>query len=510
MRLFSQRSLFTVTFVGLVCGCGAANAKDIYIAQSAAGSNTGTSCANAYAVSFFNTTSNWGSGSGQIGPGTIVHLCGTITTGLVARGSGVSGSPVTIFFEAGSKLSLGSCGSTGCLNISTRGYIIVDGGTNGVIEATNSGTGLGNSDSVGVYARSGTNHSEIRNLTINNMYVHTGVSDTSGGRYTAIWFDGSNNLIHHNIIKDTMCGICGEQPNSDNHIYNNVIHNINWGIFLSGGNITDGVTRDKIYGNEVYDFTNWDTTADAYHHDGIFVSGNDLSSMGVSYIDIFNNYLHGTISQCCTTAYIYTNNHNHVRIFNNLVVAPSNGYVNNGLITVGAPGYPDTNDAVLNNTVIGGTTVGSGGACYYIKSQSQFDFINNIASTCTYLLWTTAGDITYTTLNNNVYQASHLTGVWRIGNTYYSTLTAWRAASTGDADSLATTAGLDLDFTYKPLLTSVAVHAGMNLTSSNITALNSDKAGILRPGIGASWDAGAYTFAALPSSPTGLLVTVVQ
>ncbi|MCC6586644.1 MAG: hypothetical protein IT168_07995 [Bryobacterales bacterium] len=509
MRLSAQPSLFAVILAALVCGCGAANAKDIYIAQAAAGANNGTSCASAHPANFFNTTTNWGTEASQIGPGTTVHLCGTFTTGLVARGSGIPGNPITIFFEPGAKLRLPSCGRTGCLNISATGYIIVDGGTNGLIEATNSGTGLGNSDSVGVYARSGTHHSEIRNLTINNMYVHNSVSDTSGGRYTAIWFDGSHNLIHNNFISHTMCGICGEQPNSDNDIYNNVIRNINWGVFLSGGTLIDGVTRDRIYSNEIYDFANWDTTIDAYHHDGIFVAGNDTTSLGVSYIDIFNNYLHGSISECCTTAYIYTNTHNHVNIFNNLIVAPDGRYVNNGLITVGAPGYPDTNTSVLNNTVIGGTTVGTGGACYYVKSQANLSFINNIASNCTYLVWTTSGDITYSLLNNNVYQASTLTGVWRIGNVYYSSLAAWSAAAGGDSTARAVTDELNLDSSYRPLATSVAVGAGLNLTNYADASLNSDLAGVLRPASSA-WDAGAYSLATLPHPPTTLLVTGVQ
>ena len=69
-----------------------ASASNIYIAQTAAGSADGTDCADAYAYTFFNTASNWGSGSSQIGPGTTVHLCGTITvplnnSGLIVHGA---------------------------------------------------------------------------------------------------------------------------------------------------------------------------------------------------------------------------------------------------------------------------------------------------------------------------------------------------------------------------------------------------------------------------------------
>src|SRR5208337_479058 len=64
------------------------SAKDIYIAQTAQGSANGTSAANAYAVTWFNTAGNWGSGSSQINPGDTVHLCGTITSVLTIQASG--------------------------------------------------------------------------------------------------------------------------------------------------------------------------------------------------------------------------------------------------------------------------------------------------------------------------------------------------------------------------------------------------------------------------------------
>ena len=65
--------------VALTLTCGVTRANDVYIAQSAAGTANGADCADAKAASFFNTISNWGTGAGQIGAGTTVHLCGTNT-----------------------------------------------------------------------------------------------------------------------------------------------------------------------------------------------------------------------------------------------------------------------------------------------------------------------------------------------------------------------------------------------------------------------------------------------
>jgi hypothetical protein len=75
---------------------GATASNDIYLAQNSAGAGGGTDCADAMPVSFFNSSANWGSGGNQIGPGTTVHLCGTITTALSFQGSGASGNPVVL------------------------------------------------------------------------------------------------------------------------------------------------------------------------------------------------------------------------------------------------------------------------------------------------------------------------------------------------------------------------------------------------------------------------------
>ena len=88
-----------------------ATASDIYIAQNAIGANTGADCADAHAVTWFDSGSNWGSGGGQIGPGTTVHLCGTFSAPagaseyLTFQGSGTNGNPITLLFESGAVLT---------------------------------------------------------------------------------------------------------------------------------------------------------------------------------------------------------------------------------------------------------------------------------------------------------------------------------------------------------------------------------------------------------------------
>src|SRR3989442_1401335 len=140
---------------------------NVYVGQSVAGTDDGSNCANAKAVIFFNTPGNWGSGSTQIGPATTVHLCGTITTPLTVQGSGSAGSPITVRWEKDAKISHATC-SPSCLNMNGKSYITLDGGTNGIIEATANGTLLVNQlVAKGIDCQPCPN-AEIRYLTIQN------------------------------------------------------------------------------------------------------------------------------------------------------------------------------------------------------------------------------------------------------------------------------------------------------------------------------------------------------
>jgi hypothetical protein len=176
----------------------------IYVAQSAAGAGDGSSAANAESVSFFNAPANWGAGVSQIGPGTTVHLCGTISAQLTAQGGGSSDAPLIILFEPDTRISMAASDTAnGCLNVSNRSCIVVDGGRNGIIENTDNGTQLKfHVPSVAIKAEA-CNHCEFKNLHISNLYVHTSVSDARDlDGDGAILFSGSHIKIHDNVIHD--------------------------------------------------------------------------------------------------------------------------------------------------------------------------------------------------------------------------------------------------------------------------------------------------------------------
>src|ERR1700728_358988 len=60
--------------------------------------------------------------------GNTYKLCGVITSSVTVGASGTSGNIITIYFEAGAKISQAFCPSSGCLNISSKSYVTIDGG----------------------------------------------------------------------------------------------------------------------------------------------------------------------------------------------------------------------------------------------------------------------------------------------------------------------------------------------------------------------------------------------
>ena len=503
--LLSTPIAFIAVALFLLLNSPVSKASDIYVAQSPTGTQNGSSCSSTRSVSSL-SGSDWS-------PGNTIHLCGTISSPISVGGSGSASAPLSLVFESGAKISVGTCGSSGCINVASRSYVIIDGGSNGIIEATKSGTGQGSGDSVAIYGRSGISNVEIKNLTINNMYVHTSPSDDNGNNYFGVWMDGSNNKIHDNTIDNAYAGIKVEVTSTNNQYYKNTIHNVNWGIFESGSG-TNSISNEKIYSNEIYDFAGWDTYDDANHHDGIFLSGNSQTT-DVTHVDVYNNYLHGTTSSAstcagapgngsCMTAYIYINTDSYVRVFNNLIVMNAGDPgPNNGEILM----FVNANDSLYNNTLIGGGNSANNSSCLVLNSGTNFTVKNNIFSNCPNLIWNNGSTIS--ALDYNVYQNGSLT--WRSGNNYYNSLSAWQSASGGDKNAQATTGSLNLSSSYVPQSGSIVVDKGTNLTALSITPLDADRVGTVRSSTGA-WSIGAYELAngsTPPAPPTGL-VAVAQ
>lgn len=510
-------------------------AASIYVAQSSAGGNTGLDCADARAVASL--------AAGDWSPGNAIHLCGAVTSTITAQGNGTSGNVISIIFETGSSITVSSCGTNGCLGLSGASYILVDGsptGTpcgyvngvdvacNGLISATGEGTGVGNSDSVGIYTRGGSSHIEVRNLEIKGMYVHTcsgGCNDTnpSGNNY-ALWDNGTFNLFHNLILHDAEAGWKAEVGAANSSLYNSQLYNLNWSVFWSGpvSNTADAVTQDSFHDSDAHDFANWDTTSDKFHHDGCFAAGNNNLANGISHISCYNLYFHGSVSDptactlsngSCMTAHVFMNDGNHFQTYNNLIDNLTAGqYVSNGFIMYQSSGTLDANDAIWNNTVVG--AAGAGGYCISLRGDASLDYRNNVLSNCHQLLNvdTSPKATTFTAIDYNTYQNSSLASAWQCGASSFSTLPLWAAstcAGNTEAHSQAFTGSLGLSSAGVPNAASALLGAAVNLTSLGITALDSDGLGVGRPLAGA-WTAGAFQGVLSVAPPTNVRVIFLQ
>lgn len=515
-----------------------ASAPNVYIAQASAGAANGADCADAYAYSFFNTSGNWGAGTSQIGPGTVVHICGTFTMpagtvcALSFQGSGTSGNQITLLFEASalatapywttqSASSSGDVGGFICSN--GNNYLTVDGGTNGTIQATANGASLGNNNSGAAIDMDGCSNCEVKDMTISDMYQAVANSAANGNNtYAIVWNAGNNVTIDNNTVHDCRWCIQYWYPNatqSNLQIFNNTIYNTDHCIAIGdddGDNILNGT--NLIYGNVCHDWALFDAPGDTDHHDGFHIwavhGGSEISGL-----EIYNNYLYGDMGQY-PTAYIYIDVENgnsatsiSATIFNNVVANTSA----TDLISTGNGGDGElfcqgsSVCSIYNNTFVGSTT---GGCCSNTAITTQ----------------TTTGNPPVLTLENNIYdtmaQGVDISEGGTIAtsnyNDYYNlpsaavrnsagqySLTVWQGNSGMDANSVS--GSPNLSGTYTLQSGSAAIGLGTNLTGLGITALDSDKAGVARPPSGSSqlWSAGAYQYQSTtpPNAPTSLVAT---
>jgi hypothetical protein len=545
-RVNGPRNLvLAAMFVILATGFSAATAAaNIYIAQNAAGGNTGADCADAYAVSWFNNSSNWGSNAAQIGPGTTVHLCGTFTSQINGQGSGSSGSPITVLFESGAQISVQVCPSNGCMNFNGSSYLTIDGGTpcgpgtacnsslsgTGNITNTANGTGLANqSPSQAIYCLS-CSHVEIRNLLIQNLYVHASVSDVTVDQtqVNCVFVSGSNILVHDSTMHDAgWCLIDSFQSGDANvSFYNNDVHDVDHGYVLSGP--TSSITAGPFYfyNNKIYGFSNWDTTANNYHHDGIHCFSGSSSGQTINGWYIYNNtignpnytsganinsfiYIEGSTGPPCatTTSPIY--------VFNNI-------FLIDHYSTAGHMGLFSGKPVAYNNTLIS-TDSNSNGTCW--TNSGAYGGIgaatmqNNAIGNCFILTSYTPGSWVSGSANNNVYGFTS----GNTGSDFYcegqTSFSGWQGCAGGakDANSsiqssinVSTTTGV-------PNSGSPIIGAGTNFYSlcngqanPGLGALCYDQNGSARPSTGA-WDVGAINYSSgttPPAPPTGLAAAV--
>lgn len=489
-----MRTVRTWIIIVIFALCAAsASAADIYVAQVAAGGNTGADCADARIYSSL--------AGGDWVAGNTIHICGTFSMGagasgvITVGGSGSAGNLITIKFEPGADATAPYFGTSGFITATNRNFILVDGGANGIIQNSANGSALANVQPTAAIFFNLVSNSEIKNLTIANMFVGSAGNNNNGtDGYAINWLYGSNIHIDRNVIHD--CRWCmsiayqGSSTTQNWEIDHNTIYNMDHGPSFSSGN-TNAVLSgtNSIHDNIIHDFSMFDDPANNAHHDGIHVFAVQAGSQ-IADVKMYNNYFYGDPG-ANMTGYVFTDAESggtiQAEIFNNVVsesvnIAPALFFLQSAT------------PAVYNNTLIGSGT-GSGG-CLFIYMTGAI-IKNNIFDTCNTGIYVQGGSIASS--NNNDFFNLPGNVVLINGGASYGTLAAWQAsAGSPDANSINNNPNIN-GSTFIPNVGSPLVSAGANLTSLSIPALDFDKGGVARPAV-AAWDIGAYQLSS-PASP---------
>jgi hypothetical protein len=491
-----------------------------HVSQSGAGSANGTSEANAWAVSAFNTAGNWSSTvgtSGKISPGDTVILYGTISSSMTVQGSGASGNRITILFAENAKLSAASWESNpasntsgGALVIHTKSHLNIDGGTNGIIECTDNGTNLGVQNSSKGINGTSVSDTTIRNLTIRNIYVRVVGTDLAGGGPAIQNTCKNGNPITNFIVEDCLIHDAGTGIDTDyaagcsNYTFRrNTIYNVNWGGRTADRNSSSAIEDVYIYGNRIYNFSNWDgtdtTSRAALHHNGWYCwaeSGGSLGSV-FFYGNTVGPGWNTQTDDSQATAGLFISGAGAAGpfyAFNNVFISgddahdkPSNGHIYTW------PGA-SAEAYYLNNTSIG---KGSGIALSFLAARgtegSQVLVVkNNLIVGATAVAINSEAGVTATIDRNLLYSPptnqAYTTSVNSSSN--FRTFAQWQALGY-DTNGIYGSDPL-LTETYRLGASSPAIGEGENLSAYFTT----DADGNTRPASGA-WDIGAFQYAAI-------------
>jgi hypothetical protein len=511
----------------------AARANDIYISQS--GSGAGSSCSSPLSAAFFNNSSNWGTGAGQIGPGTTVHLCGTFTGApnsvmLTFKGDGTSSSPITVLFESGAQLNAPYWSPNGAINMGGRSNIVVDGGTNGIIQNTANGDLLSNRQITSLIYGLNCNSCTIRNLSLANAYVAVRNQSTLGGpmtQMTAVTFSGSNWTISGNTIHD--CGWCLLDPygNGDTNIniHHNDIYNWDHG-FTFAASSPNSASNLSFHDNKIHDNLNFETQGCMYHLDGMHFFGTTGSSMSGIYV--YNNYFYGALSTC-STGFIFmeggsgTPSHaSNTYWWNNVFDATgADGTVSNGWVGIFSGDKGVTQ--FVNNTFIY-TNAADNTNCYNIGSVNNLTFQGNVVNGCNVgvnlgsLSNTPASQIDYNFYGGACASSNNC---FVYNQSFVGSFSAYQSRSGFDMHSKTSSySAALLNADGSPQAGSPVRSSSLNLTLAsvaNLLSLSKDttrggaRSPVARP-LSALWDMGAYQYGtasvSLPAAPTGLTASV--
>lgn len=490
------RFIFGVVLLALLLALAAApvHAKDYYITQS--GNGSGASCNDSLSAAWFGSTGT------LLGAGNTVHLCGTFTGGLGQQMLVVQSDGLMIKFETGAQLLSPAWSANGAIGAQGRNNVVIDGAGTGYIGNTANGTGSNSQTSVAVNF-GGCNGCTVKNLSIGNLYVHTSPNDSSVNQtlVNCVNFTYANDVtIDHVTCHDVGWAFAGVGNNLT--IQYSTAYNIDHGVGFGANGAQSGVS---IHDNHFYNFSNWDTNNNAYHHDGVHMWGQHGK---VTNSAIYNNRFDGDSGVNITGFIFLQDSIQNVSVYNNVFITPVGRTMRSIWFEATSTSMANgnaTGNSAYNNTVSAGAH--SGGSGMMVDNQIGFSGYNNVLmggqSDITIRFGTTLA-----ALDNNLYvDMSSFDGdrnTFSYNGKSYQALSDWQAACGCDAHSKFVTPGqVQFAGTGQLQAGSPAVDEGANLTriaTGDTSALATDIVGAARPSSG-NWDAGAFQSGSAAAKP---------
>lgn len=515
-------------------------AAAFYITRDGAGTKDGSSLANAAACdatantpqatcAAFNNVSNWGTGSGQIGAGTVVHVGDdsvtiTATAGASAyfafQGSGSSGKNITFLLSTTIQAPYFCCSlGGGAISSNGNSFITIDGtvacGTDntnssgpvqpnacvGTIQNTANGDALANQqESTFIFFSNGCSNVEIKNLGLYNQYVKSNTAVSGPSNSADIFCDNNtgNLSVHDNQAHDmqTFLQVVPFSGAQGPWSYvNNDIYNMNWGLMEGAGGSTT-VSSIDVHGNHLHDMANWTNASNQYHHDGMYWFGNANTTTFTNvfvYNNVFDgNTTNGACSGCDMTSWWFSDSsdtYTNAYVFNNVVMATSNTPASAGPFLMGfSPGL--ATGFIFNNTYAcnasnGGHTIMSALGADSSSGTVTITAFNNLFSGCATWFTMTSANASFAAsgLNNNVYSNCGTTNCWKYHGNFDATLAQWQGHTGQDAAAVSTSGSAGLGGSYEnnarsplagiiPQSGSIAQSSGKNLTSGICATLS--------------------------------------
>lgn len=444
-----------------------------YISPSGAGTQDGSSAANALSVSLHN--------AGSFSPGDVIRITsGTYASTLIPPSSGTAGNEILYLAESGAIFSKGVwAANTGAIYIGNKSHIVIDGDNVLIIRNTANGTGLANSvESCGIYLQE-TKFCTVKNLEISNIYVRSGTTEAIDGGYGIRSVNSNGNgvndlLVTNCTIHDVTAGIGFDYGVGDHDFTfsDNTIYNVNWGIAGGDRGATCTLSGLRVTGNRIYGFSAWDdTVANSFHHNGIFVFADNGT---LTAPEVYGNHIGPGFGGAYQTSGIYINGHVLTpRVYNNIIECDPGEYSANGLITIGS--LETTTLDVFNNTLIGGGT----GECIHISGTpgvaQTFNIQNNIGAGGgggQFIGIYINGSITLNSDHNLIHDfAANPFSYSATSSSSLKSLPQWQALG---FDTDAITSDPNLDAEYAPQAGSPAIDAGTDLSAYFTTDYNGD------------------------------------